>query len=101
MFSTTTDEHSIYLHFKNEFMSLVFCPETITNVTTEIGRFDLKPSNGESYFTWNEESVVFRCSKYGCGQGGDLTISLLSTPELLASLKKCVQEIRAYSNQDL
>jgi hypothetical protein len=97
MFYTTTNEFSITLHFRNDFMTLSCCPDYPIAIEDNGGKkFDSNPSNGIFKFTWDTESIIFQCAKYGCGRGGELTVSIKSSPEIMASLEECLEEIHLY-----
>ena len=57
----------------------------------ETGSFNGSPSNGESYFEWDKHHIKFMVGKYGDGLGGDLTVTIDNTPEIMSSLERCLE----------
>lgn len=89
------DYTHISLHFIDDRGSLTFHPEmpdAIKDIKWEDGCFDTGPCYGQFSLFWKDNYIVMNCGKYGGGDGGDLTIRLKKTPELIASLKQAFDQ---------
>ena len=97
MFSLEVEKDSaeydpfLTLKFSSEKCRFTFHPEAPVPITVaDSGSFNSRPSNGDCSFTWNSETITFDVGKYGDGEGGNLIIDVVNSPETMASLQKCL-----------
>lgn len=95
MFTFVHDTASLI--FKNEFIELCCTPDGIEREHFYKNGYDSEPPNGEFNFTFNDKDIFFNCSKYGCGQGGSLSITLKMTSEIKESLDKAFRDMKDYT----
>ena len=88
--------YDVSLKYSDDRISLTLepeYPECIVDVNLDTDcRLDSSPSNGEFYLAWDSKSIFLSVAKYGDGQGGSLTVTINRTPEVMASLMKCLKE---------
>lgn len=83
----------VTLVLKYQGLELVFIPENpeaIKNIDIKAasGCFDTHPSNGEFGVNWSPVAIVIKCAR----NGGGMSITLKTTPELLMSLKSALKK---------
>jgi len=88
--------YNIELEFENDAIKFTFRPES-----TEINGVDIESdsctiygdcSDGDCYLSWDHQSIIFCCSRYGSGLGGELKLTIKNTPEVMNSLKSCLNK---------
>ena len=99
MFSLLVEDEMLSLIFSNENLRITCYPEDSTNLKKN--GFDSRPSNGEFNFVYNEEKIVFECSKYGDGRGGYLLVELKMNKEIKESLERALEEWKNFNIIDL
>jgi hypothetical protein len=85
----------IQLNYLDDCVSLTFSPENsaaIKDVNLDTDGFDTATCNGEFSLNWNGEFITMNIAKYGDGEGGSQWTKIRKTPEVMASLLKCLQE---------
>ena len=98
MFYTVIDEYNISLIFETDNLILKCspdCSEAVLDIGTT-NRFDSTPPDGQFNFTWNDEVITFISANHTCGQAGVLEIKIKSSPEIVASLERAIDEIKQY-----
>ena len=89
MFSLIIKDDDVTLKFESETFNLEFAPQNPKALKD--GVFNSQPTNGECYFREDAAEIIFNCAKFGCGQGGSLTVKIKMTSEIKASLENCIK----------
>lgn len=94
------EDFDVCLSFKSDSFSMSFSPEdSECPEIADSGSFEAHPCNGNCSFEWNSDAIKFNLAKYGDGQGGDLSITIKNTPEIMSSLKDCLNQWNEAASQ--
>lgn len=82
----------VTLNYKSESFSLTFLPNVPRPLPlTDCGEFDGNLAGGTCNFSWNPNTIIFNISCIERDGGGNISITINNSPEIMDSLFKAIE----------